>query len=81
MIEYTYTVIFEPEQDGGYVVTCPALPMVTTEGDTYEEAREGARAAIERHVQQLREGGQPVPVDVESAAGPLTEQIRVVLDA
>jgi hypothetical protein len=37
--EYSYTVIFEPTEEGGYVVTCPALPGPVTEGDTLEEAR------------------------------------------
>ena len=26
MFEYTYTIILEPDEDGGFVVTCPALP-------------------------------------------------------
>jgi antitoxin HicB len=28
--EYSYTVLFEPAEEGGYVVTCPALPGVVT---------------------------------------------------
>jgi antitoxin HicB len=34
-----YTVLFEPAEEGGYVVTCPALPGLVTEGDTLAEAR------------------------------------------
>jgi len=37
--EYDYTVPFEPAVEGGYVVTCPALPGLVTEGDTLEEAQ------------------------------------------
>ena len=40
MSEHRYTVLFEPAEEGGYVVTCPALPGLVTEGDTYEEAHE-----------------------------------------
>jgi hypothetical protein len=40
--EYSFTVLFEPAEEGGYVVTCPALPGLVTEGDTLEEAREMA---------------------------------------
>jgi hypothetical protein len=36
--QYEYTVIFEPAEEGGYVVTVPALPGLHTEGDTFEEA-------------------------------------------
>lgn len=31
---YRYTVLFEPANEGGYVVTCPELPGLVTEGDT-----------------------------------------------
>lgn len=44
--EYRYTVLFEPAEEGGYVVTCPALPGLVTEGDTLAEAREMAADAI-----------------------------------
>src|SRR5450756_3146155 len=40
MVEYNYTVLFEPAEEGGFVATCPALPGLVTEGDTLEEARE-----------------------------------------
>ena len=80
-MEYSYTVVFEPEQDGGYVVTCPALPMVLTEGVTYQEALERAKAAIERHLHTLSDAGQPIPVEKEPSPGPRTEQIRVTIDA
>ena len=33
-----YTAVFEPAEEGGYVVTVPALPGCATEGDTFEEA-------------------------------------------
>ena len=35
MVEYTYTVLFEPAEEGGFVVICPALPGLVTEGDTF----------------------------------------------
>ena len=35
---YSLTMLFEPAEEGGYVVTCPALPGLVTEGDTMEEA-------------------------------------------
>ena len=28
--EYRYTVLFEPAEEGGYTVTCPALPGLVT---------------------------------------------------
>ena len=32
--EYSFTVVYEPAEEGGYVVTCPALPAVVTQGET-----------------------------------------------
>jgi predicted RNase H-like HicB family nuclease len=50
MAEYSYTVLFEPAEEGGFVVTCPALPGLVTEGDTMEEARTmGARCHPRLH--------------------------------
>ncbi|MGI9072406.1 MAG: type II toxin-antitoxin system HicB family antitoxin [Bryobacteraceae bacterium] len=47
MSELRYIVLFEPAEKGGYVVTCPALPGLVTEGDTYEQAHERVVEAIE----------------------------------
>jgi antitoxin HicB len=49
-------VLFEPAEEGGYVVTCPALPGLVTEGDTYEEAHERAVEAIEGCLESLQKG-------------------------
>ena len=38
--------LFEPAEEGGFVVTCPALPGLVTEGDTIEEARQMAEDAL-----------------------------------
>ena len=57
--EYTYTVVFEPDEDaGGYVVTCPALPGLVTEGDTLEEARAMAANAIEGYRAMIESCGR-----------------------
>lgn len=58
--EFSYTVFFEPAEEGGYVVTCPALPRLVTEGDTPEEAREMARDAIRAYLESLRKDGLPI---------------------
>ena len=49
-----YTVLMTPDETGGYVVTCPALPGLVTEGDTLEEAREMAADAIRGYIESLR---------------------------
>lgn len=75
MSEYRYTVLFEPDDDGGFVVTCPALPGLVTEGDTLQEARKMAEDAIRAYVESLRKDGLPIPSD----RSPLQEEIQVLL--
>ncbi len=65
MKTYTYTVHFEPAEEGGYVVTVPALPGCVTQGETYEEAVAMAEECIRGFVEALEKAGQPVPREVE----------------
>ena len=51
--EYSFTVLYEPAEEGGYVVTCPALPGLVTEGETLEEAVANVREAIELYLETL----------------------------
>jgi antitoxin HicB len=34
-----YTAVFEPAEEGGYIVTFPAIPDLATQGETLDEAR------------------------------------------
>lgn len=60
---YSYTVLFELAEEGGYVVTCPALPGLVTEGDTRKEARVMVKDAIALYLESLRDDGLPIPTD------------------
>ena len=60
-----YKVIFEQAEEGGYVVTCPAVPGTVSQGDTYEEAGANIKEAIELALECYREDGVPFPEDVE----------------
>jgi antitoxin HicB len=75
MAEYSYTVLFEPADEGGFVVTCPALPGLVTEGDTMEEARAMAQDAIRAYIESLRKDHLPIPSDKL----PVKEEIRVLV--
>lgn len=61
----TYAIILEPAEEGGFVVTVPALPEVGTQGDTREQALANAREAIEAAVGARIDLGEPVPADCE----------------
>jgi predicted RNase H-like HicB family nuclease len=79
--EYSYTVFFEPAAEGGYVVTCPALPGLVTEGDTLTEARKMARDAMRAYLESLRKDGEPIPSDLKLVSDPLKETISVAIPA
>ncbi len=58
-----YTVILEPEDEGGYHAFCPALRGCNTQGDTLEEALANIREAIEGYLEGLQKHNQPFPAD------------------
>jgi antitoxin HicB len=74
MTEYSFTVLFEPAEEGGFVVTCPALPGLVTEGDTLEQARAMAQDAIRGYIESLRKDHLPIPSDKT-----VKEEIRVLV--
>ena len=63
MHEHRYTVLFKAAEEGGYVVTCPALPGLVTEGDTIEEARAMAAEAIRGYLESLAKDGLTAPLE------------------
>jgi predicted RNase H-like HicB family nuclease len=77
--EYSFTVVFEPVAEGGYVVTCPALPGLVTEGDTLDEARAMAKDAIRAYLESLRKDQAEIPEDITGE--PVKERIRVTVPA
>lgn len=79
MYEYSYTVLFEPAEEGGFVATCPALPGLVTEGDTLDQAREMVQDAIRAYLESLQKDGLPIPEDVKISLDPVKEEVRVAL--
>ncbi len=77
MKDYSYTVIFEPLEEGGYQVIVPALPEIITYGRTLKEAKEMALDAIRCHLEGLVKEGESIPKDITTE--PITEKIKVSL--
>ena len=65
METYTYTVHLEPAEEGGYVVTVPALPGCITQGETYEDALAMAEDCIRGFLEALMKAGLPIPKEAE----------------
>ena len=59
-----YLVYLEPDEDGVFVATCPALPGCVSQGRTRAEASENMRKAMEGYLKSLRKHGDPVPPSI-----------------
>ena len=53
-----FPVVLEPEDDGGYVVTCPIIPGCYSQGDSLREALDNIREANELCLEDYRERGE-----------------------
>ena len=60
---YSYSVILEPQEGGGFTVLVPALPEVVTEGDSEQEALANAQEAIRAILDYRRDQGLAIPSD------------------
>ena len=54
-------VVFETDEDGWEVASCPTLPGCHSQGRTREEALANMREAIRGYLASMREHGDPMP--------------------
>ena len=62
---HSFTVVFEPAPEGGYVVHVPTLPGCATQGETFEEAQANAKEAIEGYVSVMQDLDEEIPLESE----------------
>ena len=62
---YNYTVVFEPTTEGSYNVVVPAIPEISTFGETLEEAKAMATDAIKCYIESALKAREPIPEDRE----------------
>jgi len=60
---YSFSVILEPQEGGGFTVLVPALPEVITEGDNETEALANAEEAIRATLSYRQDNGIAIPTD------------------
>jgi antitoxin HicB len=59
-----YTVVLLPDaEDGGYVVTVPALPGCVTQAEAVDEALVHAKEVIELYLEEARSRAEYIPVE------------------
>jgi predicted RNase H-like HicB family nuclease len=56
-------IILTPAEEGGYIVEVPSLPGCYSQGDTYEEAIENIRDAIEGFIESMKKHGEDIPTE------------------
>jgi antitoxin HicB len=79
MKEYSYTAVFEHAEEGGFVVTFPAIPGLATQGETLEEARAMAADCLRAYLESLEKDGEAAPF--EALEMPVTERLTVAIQA
>ena len=57
----TFSVILEPQAEGGFTVFVPALPEIVTEGDTEAEALAMVQDAIRLVLEDRAARGEDIP--------------------
>jgi antitoxin HicB len=60
-MHYNYKILLTKEEEGGYMVTVPALAGCITQGDTIEEALAMGKEAIELYIEELQSRGESIP--------------------
>ncbi len=63
--KHSFSVILEPQADGGFTVLVPALPEVVTEGDSEAEALRNAEEAIRAILEFRRDQDIAIPEDAK----------------
>jgi antitoxin HicB len=73
----TFTVVLEPEGEGGFTVRVPSIPEIVTYGSDEREALAMAEDAIRLVLEDCAARGEPLP----SGAPPRIREVTVTLAA
>ena len=60
-----FTVVFDRDEDGVWVVECPAIPGCVSQGRTKEQALENIHEAIQLCLEVRAEYGLPLTVETQ----------------
>nr|VFK41139.1 MAG: antitoxin HicB [Candidatus Kentron sp. SD]VFK80755.1 MAG: antitoxin HicB [Candidatus Kentron sp. SD] len=61
---YKIPLILDPQPEGGFTVTSPALPELVTEGDTPEEILANVQDALVAVIEAYQDQGRSLPPDL-----------------
>jgi antitoxin HicB len=60
-----YRVLFEQDEDGVFIATCPALPGCISQRRTRAKAQANVREAITGCMKSLKKHSEPIPPGIE----------------
>ena len=60
----TFTITMWQDEDGVFIVECPAIPGCVSQGRTSDESEASIRQAIRERLAVRREKGLPLTIDV-----------------
>lgn len=66
---YDFKVILEPDETGGYVVSCPSLPGCYSQGETVEKAMKNIEEAILLCLEDMEAEGERIPDPSKALVG------------
>ncbi len=78
-IVYKLPLVLDPQPEGGYVITCPFLPELITEGDTVQEALQNANDALSAIIKAMKGMNRPLPPALQPAEANSPLWIETVL--
>ncbi len=73
---YTITVLLNPQQEGGYTVTCEELPELITEGDSVDEALDSTVDAFATTLKLYENLSRALPDSIRSNREAEQRQMR-----
>lgn len=67
----TFTITLVQDEDGMFIVECPAIPGCVSQGKTREEAEQNIRDAIRECLEVRRRQGLPLTIEVRQLEVPV----------
>lgn len=64
---YRLPLVLEPQPEGGYTVSSPALPELLTEGQTVDEVLHNVRDALDAVIELYQDLGRALPQEIQLA--------------
>ena len=74
---YSYSVLYEADPEGGFVAFVPALPGCHTQGETLEHTERNIAEAIELYLESLTAHKEQIPQETKSFYGTVSVQTPV----